>query len=143
MNSKETMDPKILNTAGLVVIRDNKLLLAYSGNKNAWYLPGGKVDQGENSLEALNREILEELNLILQPERLQYYCHITAIAYGESSNILMEQDCFLYELIEDIHPTNEIEEVKFFDMEMYDLEEAQVPGVIKIFNQLIADKHLS
>ncbi|MFD1165128.1 hypothetical protein ACFQ2C_05845 [Sphingobacterium daejeonense] len=49
----------------------------------------------------------------------------------------MEQDCFLYELIEDIHPTNEIEEVKFFDMEMYELEEAQVPGVIKIFDQLL------
>ena len=55
----------------------------------------------------------------------------------------MEQDCFLYELIEDIHPTNEIEEVKFFNIEMYELEEAQVPGVIKIFDQLIADKHLS
>lgn len=37
----------LLPTAGLIVIKDNKLLLAYSNNKKAWYLPGGKIDLGE------------------------------------------------------------------------------------------------
>lgn len=54
-----------LPTAGLIVIENNKLLLAYSKNKKAWYLPGGKIDSGENSLKALQREIEEELNIIL------------------------------------------------------------------------------
>jgi len=134
---------KVLNTAGLVVVKENKLLLAYSKNKNAWYLPGGKIDQGENSLEALNREILEELNLVLKADRLKYYCHISAAAFGESENIIMEQDCFLYELNEVIQASNEIDEVRFFDVKMYQLEPAQVPGVLKIFDQLIEDKHLS
>lgn len=35
----------ILLTAGLVVTKNNQLLLAYSNNKNAWYLPEGKVDK--------------------------------------------------------------------------------------------------
>ncbi len=131
-----------LPTAGLVVVVENKLLLAYSKNKNAWYLPGGKIDAGENSVEALHREILEELNLTLDPQRVTYYCHITAPAFGESPNIIMEQDCFLYELNETIEPNNEIGEVKFFDLAMYQDEPAQVPGTLQIFAQLAADKLL-
>lgn len=136
------MEQIALPTAGLVVVKDNKLLLAYSKNKNAWYLPGGKIDNGESSLEALKREILEELNFKLKLDRLKYFCHITAPAYGESSNIIMEQDCFLYELNETIEPTNEIGEVRFFDLEMYQSEPAQVSGVLKVFDQLTNEKFL-
>lgn len=136
------MEDIALLTAGLIVIENNKLLLAYSKNKKAWYLPGGKIDIGENSLNALQREIQEELNLILNPEHLKYYCHITAPAYGELSNIIMEQDCFLYELNEKIQPSNEIEEVKFFDSEMYKSEPIQVIGVLKVFDKLTEDKIL-
>ena len=89
------MGNKALPTAGLVVVKGDKLLLAYSKNKKAWYLPGGKIDEGESSLETLQREIFEELNIVLNAERLKYYCHITAPAYGEEPPIIMEQDCFI------------------------------------------------
>ncbi|WP_293947143.1 MULTISPECIES: NUDIX domain-containing protein [unclassified Sphingobacterium] len=46
-----------LPTAGLISIVDHKILLAYSNNKKAWYLPGGKIDAGEDSLQSLRREI--------------------------------------------------------------------------------------
>ncbi|NAW51548.1 NUDIX domain-containing protein [Elizabethkingia argentiflava] len=131
---------RTLPTAGLIVIRDNKLLLAYSKNKKAWYLPGGKIDSGENSLGALQREIQEELNITLNPKLLKLYCHITAPAYGEQPHIIMEQDCFIYELKENIQPGKEIEEVKFFDMQAYQLESAQVSGVLQVFHQLRKDK---
>ncbi|MGY0036530.1 NUDIX hydrolase [Pedobacter sp. NJ-S-72] len=72
-----------LHTAGLVVIKEGKLLLAFSGNKNAWYLPGGKIDSGETSLQAIQREIKEELNIQMNPDLLEFYCHITAPAYGD------------------------------------------------------------
>ena len=128
-----------LPTAGLIVVRENKLLLAYSNNKNAWYLPGGKVDKGETSLQSLIREIREELNIELTSESVLYYCHISAPAYGEKANIIMEQDCFLYELTGEIKPGNEIEAVKFFSLEMYTSEPVQVVGVLKVFEQLVKD----
>jgi 8-oxo-dGTP pyrophosphatase MutT (NUDIX family) len=136
------MENIVLPTAGLVVVRGNKLLLAYSKNKKAWYLPGGKIEYGESSLDTLQREIFEELTIKLNSERLKYYCHITAPAYGELPHIIMEQDCFLYELNEKIEPKNEIDEVKFFDSEMYQSEPAQVPGVLKVFDKLTKDKVL-
>jgi len=83
-----------LHTAGLVVIKEGKLLLAFSSNKNAWYLPGGKIDSGENK------------------------------------NILMERDCFIYDLTKKIEASNEIDEVGYLDLETYLKEPAQVSGVL-------------
>lgn len=124
-----------LPTAGLLVINDNRLLLTFSKNKKAWYLPGGKIDEGETSESGLIREIKEELNVNLDNEKLRFFCHITAEAYGEQ-NLLMEQDCFLYDLKEDIKPTNEIEAVNYFSFEEYLNEEIQVIGVLKVYEEL-------
>jgi 8-oxo-dGTP pyrophosphatase MutT (NUDIX family) len=125
-----------LHTAGLIVVKDNKLLLAYSKNTNAWYLPGGKLDPGETSKEALIREIKEELSLDVDPEKLPFFYHISIRAYGQVPPKMMEQDCFLYDLQEEIKPRNEIEAVKYFDWATYELEPAQVPGVLKAFKIL-------
>ncbi len=128
-----------LPTAGLVVIKDRKLLLAFSANKQAFYLPGGKVDAGETSLQALTREIKEELNIDLAENSLQYYTHITAPAFGEQQGIIMEQDCYLYELQEAIQPNAEISALEYFDCSTYPLQPQQVPGVVMVMQQLKED----
>ncbi|MGE8243857.1 MAG: NUDIX hydrolase [Sphingobacterium sp.] len=130
---------KGLPTAGLISIADNKILLAYSNNKKAWYLPGGKIDAGEDSLQSLRLEISEELNIDLDPQKISYYCHITAPAYGIIPEVIMEQDCFLYPLTETIQPSNEIGEVKYFSHEDYLHEPIQVIGVLHVFDRLKAD----
>lgn len=133
------MGTKSLPTAGLVSIKDDKLLLAYSNNRKAWYLPGGKVDEGEEALQSLRREILEELNIELNPEKITYYCHVTAPAYGLVPEVIMEQDCFLYPLTEKIEPSNEIAAVRYFSRQEYNNEPIQVIGVLYVFDKLKAD----
>jgi 8-oxo-dGTP pyrophosphatase MutT (NUDIX family) len=133
------MGTKSLPTAGLVSIKDDKLLLAYSNNRKAWYLPGGKVDEGEEALQSLRREILEELNIVLNPEKITYYCHVTAPAYGLVPEVIMEQDCFLYPLTEKIEPSNEIAAVRYFSRQEYNNEPIQVIGVLHVFDKLKAD----
>ncbi len=135
-------EQKLLHTAGLLVLKDNKLLLAYSNNKKAWYLPGGKLEADETALQALQREVLEELNLKLEEKLLKYYSHITAPAYGEDTDTTMKQDCFLYELRQNVTPGKEIGAVRFFDYDSYLLEPAQVPGVLQTFKKLKGDKLL-
>ena len=129
-----------LPTAGLLVIKNNKLLLAFSRNKKAWYLPGGKVDSGETSRQALIREIKEELDVTLLAGLLKFYCHITAPAYGEKNNMIMEQDCYLYELDGDIIASSEIEAVAYFDFETYQKEPVQVAGVLLVFENLLQER---
>jgi 8-oxo-dGTP pyrophosphatase MutT (NUDIX family) len=128
-----------LTTAGLLVIKNRKLLLAFSKNKKAWYLPGGKTDQGEDTRSALIREITEELNIDLNPDQLKYYTHISAQAFGEKNNVIMEQDCFIYNLFETPNPSAEIEALNYFNTGSYGREPSQVPGVIILMQQLKKD----
>jgi 8-oxo-dGTP pyrophosphatase MutT (NUDIX family) len=50
---------------------DRVLAVARRGTKDEWGLPGGKVDPGENRIEALVREVREEANIRLNPNLLE------------------------------------------------------------------------
>lgn len=131
-----------LATAGLLVIQNRKLLLAYSINKTCFYLPGGKIDEGESTKEALCREILEELNVQLQPAELVYYCHITAPAYGEKNGIIMEQDCFIVNKAISPVAAAEIGELKYFSLSDYLNQENKAPGATMILEKLKSDNFI-
>jgi 8-oxo-dGTP pyrophosphatase MutT (NUDIX family) len=128
-----------LITAGLVVIRDRKLLLAFSNNKQAFYLPGGKADEGETTLMALVREVQEELNISPDPTELTFYTHIKAPAFGEPEGVVMAQDCYQYELRQEPRPAAEIGALRYFDTAAYGQETRQAPGVVMVMQQLRQD----
>lgn len=125
-----------LHTVGLLIIRDRKLLLAFSNNKQCFYLPGGKIDAGETPVQALCREIAEELNIELLPEDLEYYTHTTAPAYGERTGIVMEQDCYLVNHPVEPIPSSEIGKVHYFTLDTYLQEPNRAPGTVMILEQL-------
>lgn len=57
-----------ISVAGLVY-KENKVLLIKSENRG-WEIPGGVVEQGEDILEGLKREIFEESGIVAEPEKL-------------------------------------------------------------------------
>ena len=128
-----------LPTAGLLIVQNRKLLLAFSKNKNCFYLPGGKIDEGETAAKALCREIAEEMNVTIGEHELKYYTHITAPAYGEENGIIMEQDCFF--LHRNITPqaSAEIGELKYFSLNDYLSETNRAPGAVMILERLQKD----
>ena len=53
------------NVAGMMVRQDGKLLICErSGQKGAWQFPQGGIDPGETALEAVRREIGEEVGVL-------------------------------------------------------------------------------
>jgi 8-oxo-dGTP pyrophosphatase MutT (NUDIX family) len=129
-----------LPCAGLIYIENKKLLLAFSKNKQCFYLPGGKIDDGETAAEALCREIAEELNIYLQVDELEFYTHISAPAYGEKNGVMMEQDCFLADKTEEPEASAEIGELRYFTLNEYLAETNKAPGAVMVLELLKEDE---
>lgn len=51
------------NRAGALIIRDKKLLLVTNDQTDFYWTPGGRLENNENYINALQRELNEELNL--------------------------------------------------------------------------------
>lgn len=131
-----------LLTAGLLLIQNKKLLLAFSRNKACFYLPGGKTDPGETTAAALCREIAEELQVELLEADLKYYTHISAPAFGEKAGIIMEQDCFFCVPAIEPKPAAEIQELRYFSLSEYLKEPLQAPGAVMILEMLTEEGYL-
>jgi len=55
------------------IIHDGKVLLVVRGkppNMGKWGIPGGVVELGETTEQAVCREVLEETNIVVKPKRL-------------------------------------------------------------------------
>jgi 8-oxo-dGTP pyrophosphatase MutT (NUDIX family) len=122
----------LLPCAGLLYIENKKLLLAFSSKKQCFYLPGGKIDVHETAAAALCREVMEEMNVSINENDLEFYTHITAPAYGEKEGVIMEQDCFI--LHKKISPTAsaEVDLLQYFSVEAYKAQPNQAPGATMI-----------
>jgi ADP-ribose pyrophosphatase YjhB (NUDIX family) len=64
--------PMTLGVRGLVIDRDNRILLVRHSYVPGFYLPGGGVEYGETLLESLTRELEEEGNIVLDAPPLLY-----------------------------------------------------------------------
>ncbi len=65
------------------LIRDGRVLLVHRrpdkrANPDVWDLPGGVVEDGESELEALARELHEELGVQIATDTVSHLCRLTA-----------------------------------------------------------------
>lgn len=72
---------KEINVVGAIIIKNNKILCAQRGGTkalaNLWEFPGGKIEAGETPIEALKRELVEELEIkvAVKEEKFDHTCY--------------------------------------------------------------------
>lgn len=125
-----------IKTVAYLLIENKKILLVRARNKIAFYMPGGKPDKGENSIEALIREIKEEIGVDLIHTSLSYYDTFAAQAYGKDKGVSVKIECFIGEHKNKPTALAEIEELKFFSSEEYLSMPETAPAVRLIINDL-------
>lgn len=88
---------KTINVVAAMIIKECKILATqrgYGDFKGMWEFPGGKIEEGETSEEALIREIKEELDVIVKVGHL-----VKTVEYDYPTFHLM-MECFVCEIEE-------------------------------------------
>ena len=110
---------KIEVVAG-IVCRENKILATQRGYgefKDGWEFPGGKLEAGETRVDALKRELREELDMEVVVGEL-----LETVEY-DYPNFHLSMDCFWCEIIEGNLNLLEAEDSRWLTKEkLYDVD---------------------
>jgi 8-oxo-dGTP diphosphatase len=106
-------DLKIINKVGLAVFKDNKILCVRSRGEEVFYSLGGKIEEGETEIEALKREVREELGCEMRSE-VEYLETFEDWAHGKE-NTKVQIKLFRGKLMGEPKALSEIEEMDYLD----------------------------
>jgi len=105
---------KFIDKLAFIYIQDKKILMSLSKGKSTWYIPGGKRENGESDIDALSREIKEELSVKLTPESIEKFGVFEAQAHGHPEGTVVRMTCYTAEFTSELKAASEIEKFEFF-----------------------------
>ncbi len=106
---------KIIRIAAAVLIGpDGRTLLVRKRGTRAFMQPGGKIEAHEQPVNALARELEEELALNIDPASATYLGHFSAPAVNEPG-FEVQAELFPFHIQQSVSPAAEIEEVQWID----------------------------
>ena len=96
--------------AALFIVPQGRTLLVSKRGTQAFMQPGGKIDAGESPVQALVRELHEELGLHIDPDQAVHMGQFSAPAANEPG-FEVQAELFRVDSAEAVAPAAEIEEV--------------------------------
>lgn len=124
---------KTIEVAAAIIVKDNKVFATQRGYgefKDGWEFPGGKLEPGESTREALVREIREELDVDIRVGRL-----LETVEY-DYPEFHLTMHCFICELLSEEIVLKEHEDARWLKEEELDTVDwlpADVGVIGKIF----------
>ena len=100
--------------AAVLIGPDGRTLLVRKRGTRAFMQPGGKIEAHEQPVNALVRELEEELALNIDPASATYLGHFSAPAVNEPG-FEVQAELFLLHIQQSVSPAAEIEEVQWID----------------------------
>lgn len=112
-----------------IIFRDNKIALVYSEKEHYYKFPGGGINDNEDKINALIREVREETGMIVIPESVREFGSVLRRQKSlASENTIFEQENFYYfcETEHDIHSQNldDYEKEAGFVLRCVDIDDA-------------------
>lgn len=77
-----------------VILKDRKLALVYSQKYNYYKFPGGGIDEGENHIQTLIREVKEESGLDVKPETVKEFGYVKRIEKGKLTDKFIQENFY-------------------------------------------------
>jgi len=102
--------PDVIDKLAWVHLAGKKLLCVRTKGKEVFYNPGGKREANESDIEALMREVKEELSIDLIPETIKHFHTFELAAHGKSPGVTVRMTCYTGDFEGEIRPSGEIEE---------------------------------
>lgn len=124
---------KMIDKLAWIEIKNGKILSTKSYGKEKYYIPGGKREDGESDIQALTREISEELQVQLIPESIRYMGTFEAQADSHPEGIIVKMTCYRAEYTGELKASAEIERMEWLSYS--DLDSVSAVDKI-IFKQL-------
>lgn len=100
-----------LDVVRIVSLKDNQVLLVKEADDPNWKLPGGKIHAGETILQAVTRELMEEIGLDVGEEAIMNYVAVN-IPHSENIRHIFLVQPFAFDAVKS---TEEVEEARYFD----------------------------
>jgi 8-oxo-dGTP diphosphatase len=107
------VDGVLIDTVAWVRIEDGRILCARPRGKDVFYIPGGKREGAESDLEALLREIKEELTVLLLPDTVAHVATYEAEVPGHPDTVV-RMACYTAEYEGTLTASSEIEAIAWF-----------------------------
>lgn len=107
--------PMTLGVRGVVLDSKNRVLLVRHTYMSGWYFPGGGVEVGETSLQALERELREEAAIEVQGDP-----HWHGLFFNRHASRRDHVGLYIVRQFRDLgphQPDREIAEVRFFALD--------------------------
>ncbi|MEN5090382.1 NUDIX domain-containing protein [Pseudomonas protegens] len=115
MSLSSAVAPSIIRIAAALLLgADGQTLLVRKRGTQAFMQPGGKIEAGEPPVQALARELEEELGLRIDPSQARYLQQFCAPAANEPGHVV-QAEVFLVRIDTAVTPAAEIEEVRWID----------------------------
>ena len=126
----------VIDTVAWVHLVNGKILCARPRGKDVFYVPGGKREGTESDLQALLREIAEELTVALCPGTVR---HAGTYQADHPDGTVVRMSCYTGEYSGTLAASSEIDELAWFRY----ADRRRVPPVDQLlFDDLNADGRL-
>lgn len=97
-----------------IYTKDKQILMTLSKGKDTYYIPGGKREKGESDIEALSREVEEEITVKIIPQTIKHYGTFEAQAHGKPAGTVVRMTCYEADYKGKLQPSSEIQDIAYY-----------------------------